>query len=117
MAKGYIDHPCNWAVRIRIIEAVVEEKKSLGGIILETEGKSVSEKLYKDRSQCRGEVLEIGPNAFLQYGTEPWFKVGDLVGFCENGARVANDRYGKPTERLVNESEVYSILEEIEIEV
>ena len=67
---------------------------------------------HQDTRQARvavdsGIVLDIGPTAFVEYGGEPWCKVGDHIVYARHaGYRVGDDVL------VINDSDVVAKLEE-----
>ncbi len=97
-----------------LIRALEIESVKIGSLYIE-DGRSATR---KEELQCKGEVVSVGADAYADKRS-PWCKVGDIVYFIENGARMvkritpdANEV--SPKHRLIRDIDVCGVIEEIE---
>lgn len=60
----------------------------------------------------KGTVLDIGPTAFKDFGGEPWFSVGDVVGFTRFGGKYIKNPATEEDFLILNDEDVICVFKE-----
>jgi co-chaperonin GroES (HSP10) len=90
-----------------LVEVQKVEKKTAGGIIIPDD--------RVERDQCsanKGKVIALGPNAFRDFGGNPWCKIGDTVIFPKySGLEYKSESKEDETlYRILNDEDIKSVL-------
>lgn len=97
----YKIHPAGHRVLIKL-DPVVETSK--GGIIIS----SGKDQKRESQGMETGEVLELGPTAYKDFG-EAWVKVGDKVKFKRYEG--VYEEVGEVGYRILNDDDIFAIVE------
>lgn len=87
-------------------DPIYEAAKKAGlQVVLENE-KRISASVDK------GEVLDIGPTAFKDFGSVPWCKVGDIVVWAKHAHKLIEDPETKEELGILNDEDIVAVIKE-----
>ena len=81
---------------------------TINGIVVSLESSKEKEK----RAQVLGTIVSIGPDAWKDYGNEPWAEVGDRVAFSKYGGKFLTDPANGEELVVLNDNDVVAVLTE-----
>lgn len=96
--------PCGYYLVVKPDQ--VETTKN--GIVIMTS----SEEKKESRAQVLGTIKAIGPDAWKEYGKEPWAKVGDRVAYSKYGGKFLTDPETKEEFVVLNDNDIVAIITE-----
>jgi chaperonin GroES len=96
--------PKGWRV---LVAPDRKEEKTAGGIIITAQTRE-----QEEMGGVYGTVVAVGPLAWKQHGDgTAWAKIGDRVMFSKYGGIMTEDPDTKEPYRLLNDEDIYCILE------
>ncbi len=81
--------------------------ESAGLVLPDKVQEDLNNAAYREQSSVdRGHVIQVGPSAFKDFGTEPWIKDGDYIAFARFSGKIIKDPFGTEEYVVINDEDV-----------